>query len=126
MAHLNLYVAWTAILLGLLTGIPLGLGFHDEGWQGGYSSWRRRLLRLGHIALFGTAFLNLAFWLCVRELELFVPPPLASSLLAAGAATMPAVCFLAAWRKPLRRLFFIPVACLVGGTLDFLVRGILP
>lgn len=126
MADLNLYVAWTGILLGLLTGIPLGLGFHDEGWLGGYNSWRRRLLRLGHIALFGTAFLNLALWLTVQHRDLAPPPLLASVLLAAGAATMPAVCFLAAWRKPLRQLFFIPVLCLAGGTLDFILRGLMP
>ena len=30
-----------------------------------------------------------------------------------GAVTMPLVCLLSAWRKAMRHLFFIPVACLV-------------
>ncbi len=35
-----------------------------------------------------------------------------------GAVAMPIVCFAAAWRKPLRNLFFIPVlGLLVGGVL---------
>jgi hypothetical protein len=34
-------------------------------------------------------------------------------LFVAGAVTMPGVCFLSAWRDGFRRLFFVPVACLV-------------
>ena len=66
MREINLLVAWVAILIGLLTGTALGLFFHDESWLGGYGSWRRRLMRLGHISFFGTGFLNLAFILSVK------------------------------------------------------------
>ncbi|HMF37455.1 MAG TPA: hypothetical protein VKF17_12475, partial [Isosphaeraceae bacterium] len=61
MYDLNLTVAWLAILLGLISGTLLGLFFHREDWLGGYGSWRRRMLRLGHISFFGTGLLNLSF-----------------------------------------------------------------
>ena len=35
-------------------------------------------------------------------------------LLLAGAIAMPLVCFLSAWKEPLRQLFFIPVLLLVS------------
>jgi len=112
----NLYFAWCWMLLGLLAGMVAGLLFHRDDWLGGYDSWPRRLTRLGHIAFLGTGLLNLAFALTVAELGLGgLIVWLASLLLMAGAATMPAVCYLAAWRKPLRHLFFIPVSSLLGG-----------
>ena len=43
-----------------------GLGFHRDDCMGGYGSWRRRLTRLGHIAFFGTAMINLAFAFTVQ------------------------------------------------------------
>jgi hypothetical protein len=118
MADLNLAAAWVGILLGLAGGAVLGLFFHGEEWLGGYGSWRRRLLRLGHVSLFGLAFLNLAFVATADRMgwRAGEAPGLeaASALFAAGAALMPAACGLAAWRKPLRPLFALPVACLVG------------
>jgi len=38
----------------------------------------------------------------------------ASLLFIAGTITMPLVCFLSAWRKPLRHLFPVPVASIAG------------
>lgn len=122
---LNLFVAWIAILLGLLVGVGIGLFFEDEGWLGGYASWQRRLLRLGHVALFGTGFLNLAFVLTARHLGLDPWPLLPSVLFVVGAVTMPTVCFLAAWRRPFVRLFFIPVLSLIGGTVNLIWKGML-
>jgi hypothetical protein len=52
MEILNFYAAWIGILLGFIAGAVLGLFFHDENWMGGYSSWRRRMSRLGHISFF--------------------------------------------------------------------------
>lgn len=52
--HGNLYVGWGAILCGLSVGAGMGVFFHDESWLGGYASRRRRMLRLGHVALVGT------------------------------------------------------------------------
>jgi hypothetical protein len=124
MAELNLRVAWIAILIGLLSGTLIGLFFHKPDWLGGYSSWRRRMLRLGHIALIGTGLLNLAFALSVRQVSLDHPPRIASTAFVVGAVAMPAVCFLSAWRDSLRVLFFIPVVSLICATLDFLIEGL--
>jgi hypothetical protein len=124
MRDINLTTAWLAILAGLTTGTASGLFFHDESWMGGYGSWRRRIMRLGHISFFGTAFLNLAFVLSVGHLHLAGPPPVASAGFAIGAVAMPAVCFLSAWRESFRYLFFIPVASLIVATGDFCLRGL--
>jgi hypothetical protein len=121
--ELNFVVAWVAILLGLLTGTVLGLFFHNQSWLGGYASWPRRMVRLGHISFFGTGFLNLAFVLSVRYLNLRYPPPFAAAGFALGALAMPVTCFLSAWRAPFRHLFFIPVGCLLVATADFLCQG---
>lgn len=122
MLTVNLIAAWAGILMGLLSGVALGAFFHKNDWLGGYDSWPRRLLRLGHISFFGIAFLNLAFVVTVAEARLpdtglYWP----STLLVIAQASMPLVCFLAAFKKPLRQLFFIPVSTAVGGTALFLV-----
>ena len=120
MTDLNLTAAWTGIVLGILGGAALGLFFQREDWLGGYGSWRRRLLRLGHISLFGLAFLNLAFAVTAERSGWRADAGhgigLASVLFVAGAALMPTVCGLAAWRKPLRRLFPLPVLCLASAS----------
>jgi hypothetical protein len=113
---LHLAVGWSAILIGLLSGTMIGLFFHHDAWLGGYNSWRRRMVRLGHIAFVGTGLLNIAFAATVpalagrHDLDALLP----SFLFVVGAVTMPGVCFLAAWRKGLRHLFVIPVVSLVG------------
>lgn len=61
MIELNVWAAWIGIALGLLSGTIQGLFFASEDWLGGYASWPRRMLRLGHISFFGIAFLNLAY-----------------------------------------------------------------
>jgi hypothetical protein len=124
MREINFLVAWVAILAGLLTGTAMGLFFHDADWMGGYGSWRRRLTRLGHISFFGTGFLNLALVLSVEHLGWDGPPPVASAGFLLGAATMPVVCFLSAWRESFRHLFFVPVASLIVAAADLLLRGL--
>ena len=57
---INEFAAWFGILGGILSGSIAGLGFKDEHWLGGYGSWRRRQIRLGHVSFFGIAFLNLS------------------------------------------------------------------
>jgi hypothetical protein len=124
--EINFQVAWIAILLGLVTGTILGLFFHKENWLGGYGSWRRRMIRLGHISFFGTGFLNLAFILSAEHLHLDVVPPVASLGFPLGALTMPTVCFLSAWRESFRHFFCIPVASLIVDATDFIFRAAFP
>jgi hypothetical protein len=126
MATANLYVAWIAILAGLLAGATIGMCFHVEGWLGGYPSWRRRMLRLTHISLVGTGLLKLAFVLSVEYLNMGQAPRVASVLFIVGAVTMPAVCLLSAWRVAMRHFFFIPVVSLIAATVDFIYRGLTP
>jgi len=122
---INLVVGWSAILAGLLAGATIGMFFHGEAWLGGYDSWRRRMLRLTHISMVGTGLLNLAFALSAAALGMEPAPRLASVLFVVGAAAMPLVCALSAWRSAMRHLFFIPVVSLVAATADFLYWGLL-
>jgi hypothetical protein len=124
--QINLGVGWVAILAGLLLGAVIGTFFHREDWLGGYSSWPRRMLRLTHISLVGTGLLNLAFALSADALNIAPPPRVASILFIVGAATMPTVCALSAWRPAFRHLFFIPVLSLVVATADLVYRGLWP
>lgn len=113
--------AWSWLLAGLLSGVLLGLGFHKEQFLGGYDSWRRRLVRLGHIAFFGTGLLNLFAALTWQVFALEDQAMnLAAWALVIGGITMPTVCALSAWHKPLRFLFPIPVIALIAGTGLFL------
>ena len=121
---INLIFAWCWILAGLLSGTVYGLFFHRDDWLGGYGSWRRRITRLGHVAFFGTGLINLLaamtakLWVVSGDATLVAA---ASALLIVGAVSMSSVCYLAAWRKPMRHLFFIPVASLVAGVACFVV-----
>ena len=115
LCSLHLLAAWIGFLGGALSGAAVGLFFHREDWLGGYSSFPRRLIRLGHISFFGLGLLNALFALTVAV----VPVPdllgrLASIGLLTGAITMPLCCFASAWRKALRCLFPIPVMSLLG------------
>ena len=116
---LNVIAAWLGVLAGVLSGVASGLFFHREDWLGGYGSWPRRMLRLGHISFFGIAALNLGFALTVRRLG-WQAPPQACLALAAAIVLMPAVCFLAAWRRPMRQLFFLPVGCVLVAVVSLL------
>jgi hypothetical protein len=112
---LNILSGWIGICLGVFTGALFGLLFHKEDWLGGYNSWPRRMLRLGHISFFGLAFLNFMFALTAKEEALQGQMAMVASLLfLAGAITMPITCFLSAWKKPLRHLFPVPVAFICG------------
>ena len=66
------------------------------------------MIRLGHISFFGLGLLNLFFALTVRFLGLDSGLTAISRLLILALATMPLVCYLSAWKKPFRHLFFIP------------------
>jgi hypothetical protein len=115
---------WSGMLLGLFAGASIGLFFHQESFAGGYASFRRRLMRLGHVAFFGLGILNVLYALTLKlsGVELRYPV-IASASLVAAAALMPLVCFLSAWKMPFRHLFAIPVAC-VAVSLALLIEGL--
>jgi hypothetical protein len=113
-AHvLNLQMGWALVLAGMLAGAVLGLGYHREGFLGGYASWRRRLLRLGHVALVALGVLNVLFALTPCAGPGHGATRVAAVAWMVGAVAMPATCALAAWRPPLRHLFAVPVVTLV-------------
>ena len=118
----NYLAGWTLILAAFLTGALIGLGFHREAFLGGYTSFRRRLFRLGHIALAALGALNVLYGLCPAGHGSLAPLP--GPLLFAGAVAMPAVCFLSGWREGFRHLFFIPVTLLMGAVALILAQGL--
>lgn len=109
---------WIGMFLGVLSGAVIGMFFHREDWMGGYSSYRRRLTRLGHISFFGLAFVNFCFAFTQHVHPLGEPWGfVAMCSFITAAAAMPSCCFLSAWRKPFRHLFFIPVGGVLLGVL---------
>ncbi len=121
MVMVNLYAAWIGIILGFLAGAIQGLFFHKEDWAGGYGSWSRRLMRLGHISFFGIALINFAYAVSIRLFEIQNQSVLPSRLFIIGAITMPLICYLSAYKKSFRHLFFIPVLSLMAGAVVFLM-----
>ena len=120
MTEINLYAAWIGMLLGGIFGAVQGVFFHKEDWLGGYGSWKRRMMRLGHISFFGIAFINIAFVgtasILNIEQEVYIP----SVLFMIGAVGMPLICYLSAFKKIIRNLFFIPALSVIGGVLSLL------
>ena len=113
---INLYFAWASFFAGGIAGLVSGMFFHDPDWQGGYTSWPRRMMRLGHVSFFGIGFLNLAFALTVDALDPGAGLGLPSALLLVGAVAMPTLCYLSAWKPVFRYLFFVPVLAIISAT----------
>lgn len=117
-----LKAVWIGMLAGVVSGAIIGMFFHREDWMGGYNSFRRRLTRLGHISFFGLAFVNTAFAVTHHLLAITSPwAQWAAISFVVGAIAMPTCCFLTAWRKPFRHLFFIPVGGVLFGIIFTLV-----
>ncbi|MDH3612680.1 MAG: hypothetical protein OEU90_07675 [Gammaproteobacteria bacterium] len=124
MAQWNMAAGWTGMIFGLLSGAVIGLFFHQESFAGGYASFRRRMMRLGHVSFFGLGIINVIFSLTLTTTSVVLSyPTVASTSLIAAAVLMPAVCFLTAWKKSFRHIFALPVAC-VAITLILLLKGI--
>ena len=102
----------------------MGLFFHRENWLGGYGSWPRRMIRLGHISFFGIGLLNVAFAATVRYLGWSQPAEICSQLLMVACALMPATCFAAAMDRRWRHVFVVPVMCVLAGVVGILVGRI--
>ncbi|NIV18199.1 MAG: hypothetical protein GWN47_07235 [Woeseiaceae bacterium] len=123
MAEWNMLAGWSGMVFGLLSGAAIGLFFHREEFAGGYSSFRRRMLRLGHIAFFGLGIINVLYSLALESAGVGIQyPVIASTSLIMALILMPLLCFLTAWKTPFRHLFAIPVIC-VGVPLVLLLRG---
>lgn len=128
MAWLNMLFGWCWILVGMIAGAGIGLFFHRADWLGGYDSWRRRMVRLGHIAFLGTGILNVLFGLTLtgQSVAVAAGPLMVTAVWAAiaGAVAMPITCFLAAAWRPARHAFFAPVACLLYGLAVLIWKGL--
>jgi hypothetical protein len=115
---INITAAWFGFALGCISGAVPGLFFHNQDWLGGYTSWPRRLIRLGHISFFGIGFLNLGLGLTGKVLG--VASPAASVLMITGAIAMPTICYASAFRPAFRHLFFIPASTILLSIILFI------
>lgn len=120
---LNWYFGWSLLLSAFVTGAAIGLFFHDESWWGGYSSFRRRIVRLGHIAQAALGMMNVLYSLSPWPTAGTWQASVAAWAFVVGGVSMPTVCFLSGWRKPFRHLFFIPVASLMTAVIATLLGG---
>lgn len=119
---LNWYFGWSSILAAFATGAVIGLFFYREDFLGGYNSFRRRILRLGHIAQAALGMMNVLAGVDQLQRELAYPE-LAQWGLVVGGFSMPLVCFLSAWRPGFRHWFFVPVTALVTAAIGILKAG---
>jgi hypothetical protein len=122
MAMLNWQVGWWMILAAFVTGGTIGLFFRGENFLGGYTSFRRRIVRLGHIALAALGMLNVLFAISVPRAD-SPETHAASTAFIVGGLSMPAVCFLTGWKEPFRYLFVVPVLALIAGAVLTLQGG---
>lgn len=124
-SQLHILIGWGSMIMGALSGAIIGLFFHRDEWAGGYASFRRRLMRLGHIAFFGLGILNLLFGFTLQTLPLAEPYlTISSTGFMVAVIAMPLCCFLAAWHKPFRHLFPIPVLGVMAGVVPIVMGGI--
>jgi hypothetical protein len=114
----NRRVAWTSLALGAGTGLTLGLWSFDgpaavPTWLGDYGDTARRLARLGHIAFFGLALINLALAEALPRLALGAGARRASAgLMNFGNIFLPLTLFAAAAHRPLKYLMPFPAVAI--------------
>ena len=120
---LHWYAGWSLVLAGLLLGSGLGLFFHRDDFLGGYGSFRRRLVRLGHVALIALGLVNVIFSLALGSTAERELASLGSWPLLVGSFSMPVMCFLTAWRPGFRAGFALPILALVAAVLLLLIGG---
>lgn len=112
----NEVFGWLWITLGMASGALIGMRFHEPEWLGGYSSLRRRMVRLGHISFFGLGLLNLLYAWSAPHFQLSpLRVQIGSWGMIAGGVLMPLCCGLTAWKERCRLLFPAPVICLLVG-----------
>jgi hypothetical protein len=120
--QINLVFGWAGILAGFISGMVLGLFFHQDNWLGGYASFQRRMYRLGHISFFGLGAVNLVFFFTAQFFNGTSPQiHFASWAFIIGAITMPICCVVMARFPKAHMIFAVPVVSLItGGTLTML------
>ena len=119
---INWYFGWISILCAFGTGALIGLFFYRDEFLGGYASFRRRILRLGHIAQAALGMMNVVAG--NSQLSSGVEFSMIGQWgLVVGGISMPVVCFLSAWRAECRHLFFIPVISLCWAVIEILMAG---
>jgi hypothetical protein len=115
-ALLALRAGWAGFLGGVISGAVIGLKFHRENWLGGYASRERRMVRLGHISFFGIGMICLFYGLTLKAIPHEAGLAETGALaLAVALVTMPATCFLTAWKPYCRHGFFVPVLSAATG-----------
>lgn len=119
----NWYAGWLMVLCAFVTGAGIGLFFHREEFWGGYDSFRRRIVRLGHIALAALGMMNVLFSLSPWPVAESQHEAIAAIAFIVGGISMPVVCFLSGWRQEFRHLFFVPVASLIVAVMATLRGG---
>ncbi len=118
----NEIFGWLWIVAGFASGAVMGLFFHRAEWLGGYESYRRRLIRLGHISFFGLGFINLFFAQSIARARLTDFETGASTwAVILGGILMPLCCGLTAWKPALKPLFVLPVTALTYGGVTLVV-----
>lgn len=117
---------WVGMLLGVLSGAMIGMFFHKEKWMGGYGSHPRRFMRLGHISFFGIGLLCMFYGFSLEPMKVSGTAAWwgAYGLLVALVG-MPSICFLTAWKKFFRHLYFIPVCGATMGIVVIMWKGML-
>lgn len=107
-------LGWAMVLFGFASGAALGLGFHREGFLGGYGSFTRRLVRLGHVACVMLGVLSMLVAISpagALDSQLAI---VSRGIWCFGAVGMPLTCFVVAWKPTLRHLFAFPVTALIA------------
>jgi len=107
-------IALTSLLLGAVSGLVIGLWsfggpLPEPAWVGGYSELPRRLIRLGHIALFALGMINLM--LARQHADFGLPERTTRLALAAmniGNLLMPALLFVTVFLPAMKYLLAVP------------------
>ena len=120
---INWTVGWGLVLMAFVSGALLGTGWHRDDFLGGYGSFRRRVIRLGHIACAALGLMNVIFSFSPLPAPGTTAARLASICFVAGGVLMPLVCFLTGWRSAWRHLFVLPVLSLVAAVIFTLWGG---
>jgi len=107
-------IALTSLFLGAASGLVIGLWsfggpLPEPAWVGGYSELPRRLIRLGHIALFALGMINL---MLARQHAGFGLPErttrLALAAMNIGNLLMPALLFATVFLPAMKYLLAVP------------------